>query len=55
MTLAIKIAYFHGYYGRDVFVFDGANFDFNFEWGNITERWLNRISTNLYMNTSFTF
>ena len=46
-----------GYYGRDVFLFDGANFDFNFEWGNITStlRWNRILHSNLYMNTSFTF
>ncbi|MEN0004181.1 MAG: TonB-dependent receptor, partial [Bacteroidota bacterium] len=46
-----------GYFGRDVFGFNGDFFDFNFDWGNITgtARWNHVFSPKLFANTTFTF
>lgn len=46
-----------GYFGKDVFGFNGDNFDFNFNWGNITTtlRWNHLFSSKLFLNTTFTF
>lgn len=50
--------YLSGYLGRDFFKFDGGgDFDFNFNWGNITTtaRWNHVFTPKLFMNTTFTF
>lgn len=50
--------YLSGYLGRDFFKFDGGgDFDFNFNWGNITTtaRWNHVFNPKLFMNTTFTF
>ena len=46
-----------GYFGRDVFAFDGDFFDFNFFWGNATgtARWNHVFSPKLFANTTFTY
>ncbi len=46
-----------GYFGRDVFSFDGDVFDFNFDWGNATGtlRWNHVFSPRLFSNTTVTF
>ncbi|MBK7475161.1 MAG: TonB-dependent receptor [Haliscomenobacter sp.] len=46
-----------GYFGRDVFSFDGDVFDFNFDWGNATGtlRWNHVFSSRLFSNTTLTF
>ncbi|MCB9272869.1 MAG: TonB-dependent receptor [Lewinellaceae bacterium] len=46
-----------GYFGRDVFGFDNAFFNFNFDWGNATgtARWNHTFSPRLFANTSFTY
>lgn len=46
-----------GYFGRDVFGFDGDFFDFNFDWGNATgtARWNHVFSPKLFANTTFTY
>ncbi|MBK8655033.1 MAG: TonB-dependent receptor [Haliscomenobacter sp.] len=46
-----------GYFGRDVFSFDGDVFDFNFDWGNATGtlRWNHVFSSRLFSNTTVTF
>ncbi len=46
-----------GYFGRDVFAFDGDFFDFNFYWGNATgtARWNHVFSPRLFANTTFTY
>lgn len=49
--------YFSGYFGRDVFGFDGDFFDFDFNWGNATgtARWNHVFTPQLFANTTFTF
>jgi hypothetical protein len=50
--------YLSGYLGRDFFRFaGGGDFDFNFNWGNITTtaRWNHVFTPKLFMNTTFTF
>lgn len=46
-----------GYFGRDVFGFDGDFFDFNFDWGNATGtvRWNHVFNPKLFANTTFTY
>ncbi len=46
-----------GYFGRDVFGFDGDFFDFDFDWGNATGsvRWNHVFSPKLFANTTFTY
>ncbi len=46
-----------GYFGRDVFAFDGEFFDFDFFWGNATgtARWNHVFSPKLFSNTTFTY
>jgi len=46
-----------GYFGRDVFGFDGDFFDFDFYWGNATGtvRWNHVFSPKLFANTTFTY
>ncbi|MEO1258298.1 MAG: TonB-dependent receptor [Bacteroidota bacterium] len=46
-----------GYFGRDVFGFDGDFFDFDFFWGNATgtARWNHVFSPKLFANTTFTY
>ncbi|HFA47497.1 MAG TPA: TonB-dependent receptor [Bacteroidetes bacterium] len=46
-----------GYFGRDVFGFDGDFFDFDFFWGNATgtARWNHVFSPKLFSNTTFTY
>lgn len=48
--------YLSGYFGRDVFSFDGAFFDFQFDWGNATGtlRWNHVFSPRLFSNVTFT-
>lgn len=48
--------YLSGYFGRDVFAFDGEFFDFNFDWGNATgtARWNHVYSPRLFSNLTFT-
>lgn len=49
--------YLSGYFGRDVFGFDGDFFDFNFDWGNATGslRWNHVFNPKLFSNTTFTY
>ena len=49
--------YLSGYFGRDVFGFDGDFFDFDFFWGNATgtARWNHVFSPKLFANTTFTY
>lgn len=49
--------YISGYFGRDVFGFDGDFFDFDFDWGNTTGtlRWNHVFNPKLFSNTSVTF
>lgn len=49
--------YLSGYFGRDVFGFDGDFFNFNFNWGNATgtARWNHVFNPRLFANTTFTF
>ncbi len=49
--------YLSGYFGRDVFGFDGDFFDFNFDWGNATgtARWNHVFNPKLFANTTFTY
>lgn len=49
--------YLSGYFGRDVFNFEGDFFDFDFFWGNATgsARWNHVFSPKLFSNTTFTF
>ena len=49
--------YVSGYFGRDVFAFDGGFFDFNFNWGNATgtTRWNHVFGPRLFSNTTLTF
>lgn len=46
-----------GYFGRDVFGFEGDFFDFNFDWGNATGtvRWNHVFNPKLFANTTFTY
>lgn len=46
-----------GYFGRDVFGFDGSFFDFDFDWGNATGtlRWNHQFSPKIFSNTTFTY
>ncbi len=46
-----------GYFGRDVFGFDGDFFNFDFDWGNATGavRWNHIFSPKLFANTTFTY
>ncbi len=48
--------YLSGYFGRDVFQFNGEFFDFSFDWGNTTGtlRWNHVFSPRLFTNTTFT-
>lgn len=43
-----------GYFGRDRFLFDDDDFNFNFDWGNTngTLRWNHLFNQNLFMNVS---
>ncbi|MBK7872397.1 MAG: TonB-dependent receptor [Saprospiraceae bacterium] len=49
--------YLSGYFGRDVFGFEGDFFDFNFDWGNATGtvRWNHVFTPKLFANTTFTY
>jgi hypothetical protein len=49
--------YISGYFGRDVFGFNGDFFDFNFNWGNATgtARWNHVFGPRLFANTTFTY
>lgn len=49
--------YLSGYFGRDVFGFDGDFFDFDFDWGNATgtARWNHVFNPKLFANTTFTY
>lgn len=46
-----------GYFGRDVFGFDGDFFDFDFDWGNATGtlRWNHVFNPKLFANTTVTY
>lgn len=46
-----------GYFGRDVFGFEGDFFDFDFDWGNATGsvRWNHVFNPRLFANTTFTY
>lgn len=46
-----------GYFGRDAFLFNDDNFDFKFDWGNITTtaRWNHIYNPRLFSNMTFTF
>jgi len=46
-----------GYFGRDAFLFDDGNFNFKFDWGNITTtaRWNHIYNPRLFSNMTFTF
>lgn len=46
-----------GYFGRDVFGFEGDFFDFSFDWGNATgtARWNHVFNPKLFANTTFTY
>ena len=49
--------YLSGYFGRDVFGFQGDFFDFQFDWGNATGtiRWNHVFNPRLFANTTFTY
>lgn len=49
--------YLSGYFGRDVFGFDGDFFEFNFNWGNVTgtARWNHVFSPKLFHNLTLTY
>ncbi|MCC6727463.1 MAG: TonB-dependent receptor [Saprospiraceae bacterium] len=49
--------YLSGYFGRDVFGFNGDFFDFSFSWGNRTgtARWNHVFSPKLFHNLTFTY
>ena len=49
--------YLSGYFGRDVFGFNGDFFDFNFNWGNTTAtaRWNHVFSPKLFHNLTLTY
>ena len=49
--------YVSGYFGRDVFGFEGDFFDFNFDWGNATGslRWNHVFNPKLFSNTTLTY
>jgi len=46
-----------GYFGRDAFLFEDDNFNFKFDWGNITTtaRWNHIYNPRLFSNMTFTF
>jgi len=46
-----------GYFGRDVFGFEGDFFNFDFDWGNATGtvRWNHVFNPKLFANTTFTY
>jgi len=46
-----------GYFGRDAFLFNDDNFNFKFDWGNITTtaRWNHIYNPRLFSNMTFTF
>lgn len=46
-----------GYFGRDAFLFNDDDFDFKFDWGNITTtaRWNHIYNPRLFSNMTFTF
>ncbi len=46
-----------GYFGRDAFLFNDEDFDFKFDWGNITTtaRWNHIYNPRLFSNMTFTF
>jgi outer membrane cobalamin receptor len=46
-----------GYFGRDVFGFEGDFFNFDFNWGNATgtARWNHLFNAKLFANTTFTY
>ncbi|MGV3540612.1 MAG: TonB-dependent receptor [Rufibacter sp.] len=47
--------FFSGYYGRDFFTFNDANFNFNFNWGNRvgSARWAHQFTPKFFVNTTF--
>ncbi|MBL7825968.1 MAG: TonB-dependent receptor, partial [Saprospiraceae bacterium] len=49
--------YLSGYFGRDVFNFRDATFNFRFDWGNATgtARWNHVFGPKLFSNATFTF
>ncbi len=49
--------YLSGYFGRDVFTFKDASFNFLFDWGNTTgtARWNHVFGPKLFSNTTFTY
>ncbi|MBP6825580.1 MAG: TonB-dependent receptor [Saprospiraceae bacterium] len=49
--------YLSGYFGRDVFKFKDATFNFLFDWGNTTgtARWNHVFGPKLFSNTTFTY
>ena len=49
--------YLSGYFGRDVFTFKDASFNFLFDWGNTTgtARWNHVFGPKLFLNTTFTY
>ncbi len=49
--------YISSYFGRDFFTFGSDDFNFNFNWGNITStaRWNHVFNSKLFMNTTYTF
>ncbi len=49
--------YLSGYFGRDQFGFDNENFNFGFNWGNVTStaRWNHQFNPKLFSNTTVTF
>ncbi|WP_225986439.1 TonB-dependent receptor [Rufibacter sp. LB8] len=48
--------FFSGYYGRDFFTFNDADFNFNFNWGNRVGslRWVHQFSPKFFSNTTLT-
>ncbi|GAA4302238.1 TonB-dependent receptor [Nibribacter koreensis] len=44
----------NGYYGKDFFKFNDADFDFNFNWGNkvASARWAHQFSPRFFVNTT---
>ncbi len=46
-----------GYFGRDVFGFEGDFFDFTFDWGNATgtARWNHEFNSRMFVNTTLTY
>ncbi|AMM50023.1 TonB-dependent receptor [Rufibacter sp. DG15C] len=45
----------NGYYGKDFFKFNDADFDFNFNWGNrvASARWAHQFSPRFFVNSTF--